>query len=86
MSLFSTEVIYTVHSGNITSYLCLADTPVYRLVECTPWVRQLLLVSEQFLDRFTEVVPILDISTHFDSVVIFIKSIWESLEMKVDNF
>ena len=26
LSLFSTEVTYTVHSGNVTAFLCLPDT------------------------------------------------------------
>ena len=38
----------------------------YRLVERTPQVRQPLQVPEQFLGRFTEAVPVLNISTYFD--------------------
>ena len=65
LSLFSTEVTCTILSG-VTPFLCLPDTSVYRLVECTPQVRQPLQLPEQYLDRFTEVLPILNISTHFD--------------------
>ena len=61
LSLFSTEVTYTIYSSNVTTFLCLSDTSVYRLDECTPQVRQPLQVPEQCLDGFTEAVPILNI-------------------------
>ena len=48
LSLFSTEVTYTVHSGNVTAFLCLPDTSVYRLVECTPQARQPLRYLNNF--------------------------------------
>ena len=59
-------MIYTVHSSNVTPFLCLPHTYVSRLVEYPPWDRQPLPVPEQFLDRFTEVVHILNVSTHFE--------------------